>query len=100
MHVTPHEMRNTRSVDHGNKPSHRGNKASINAPMLVASIHDSDQGSRGCQPSGAVVRIAAIKPEKPASATPICAIAIRTSPMGEAAKGADIAPGRPSLFQF
>jgi len=47
--------------------------------MLAPSIHDNHQMSRGCQPSGAAVRIAAISAENPASATPSCAMAMSRS---------------------
>jgi len=50
--------------------------------MLAPSIHDNDQMSRGCQPSGAAVRLAAISPENPASATPSCAMAMSRSACG------------------
>ena len=47
--------------------------------LIAPNIHDSDHTSRGCHPSGAAVRIAAMRPEKPASATAICAIAMSNS---------------------
>ena len=50
--------------------------------MLAPSIQDNDQMSRGCQPSGEAVRIAAMRPENPASDTATCAIVVRKSAIG------------------
>jgi hypothetical protein len=50
--------------------------------MLDPSIQVKDHMSRGCHPSGAVVRIAAMSPEKPARATEICVIAMSISALG------------------
>src|SRR6056297_100854 len=57
----------------------RGNSARNSAPTLAPIIQDSDQMSRGCQPSTAVARMATIRPEKPASATAISARESRSS---------------------
>src|SRR3954471_9824174 len=59
------------------KKNRLGSKARNRAPILAPNIPARDQVSRGDQPLGDAPRVATTSPENPASATAICAIAIR-----------------------